>query len=223
MIDTGPPYPNPNPVPGSNAIGFGPVGVMQIGDIPTFDVWSTVISQYANSPILTGMITAFNAAMDLTKTVDDFYDMVFSVLTAAGYGLDVWGRIVVVPRTLSVATGSVPTFGFNEPGNDWVGFNQAPFTQGQSLGSTVTLTDEQYRPLVLAKAATNIWDGSIPSLNKILLALFQGRGTPHVRDDGAMSMTYVFPFVLTPLDLAIVQGSGVLPQPAGVVINVLGA
>lgn len=215
---TGPPYPHPNPAPGSNAIGSFTIGVSPIGTIPAFDVWATVISQYANSPILTGIITSFNDAVDQTENLDSFYDLIWNVLTAEGYGLDVWGRIVVAPRTIAVG-GSTSTFGFNESGNDWVGFNQAPFTQGQSVTSNVTLTDALYRPLVLAKAATNIWDGSIPSLNAILLAYFQGRGQVYVQDGLNMSMTYVFNFGLTPLDLGVIGSAGVFPQPAGILVN----
>ena len=219
---TGPPYPRyaPGAAPGQNAIGGFVIGSSPIGDIPFFDVWTTVLSQYANSPILTGIITAFAAAMDATQDFDNFFDLIFNVVTAQGYGLDVWGRIVGAPRTLPIAGGPGPAaFGFQEPGNDWVGFGQAPFTSGSSTTTNVTLTDAQYRPLVLAKAMTNVWDGSIPGFNKILLALFAGRGTPSITDNGNMSITIALPFVPTSLDTAVIN-SGVLPQPAGVVINV---
>lgn len=213
-------YPHPNPKPGSNAIGSFEIGVSPIGTIPAFDPWITLLNEYADSDELVQMIGEFNAAVDPTENFDSYYDWIFNVLTAQGYGLDIWGSIVGAPRTLPVTgTTGQPTFGFNESGNDWVGFGQAPFTQGAALGNNVTLTDLQYRPLVLAKAATNIWDGSIPKLNAILLALFQGRGTPYVRDGLNMGLTYVFSEVLTNLDLAVIN-SGVLPQPAGVVINI---
>ena len=216
---SGPSYPA-SPASGSNAIGSFIIGVSQIGTISPFDIWQTVISQFANSPILTGMIESFNAAVDMTENLDNFFDMVMNVDTAEGYGLNCWGTIVGAPRTIPV-TGvvSAPTFGFNEPGNDWVGFNQAPFTQGQGLANNVTLTDEQYRPLILAKAATNIWDGSIPGLNSILLAYFSGRGTPYVQDGLDMGVTYVFPFSLTPLDIGILQSTEVFPQMTGIVVN----
>ena len=34
-----------------------------------------------------------------------------------------------------------------------------------------------------------------------------------------MSLTYVFSFALTALDVAVIQESGCLPEPCGVVIN----
>lgn len=217
----GPPYPRyaPGASPGGNAIGDFVIGSSPIGDITVFDVWTTIISQYANSPILTGVITSFAAAMDPTEDIQSFFDLMLNVLTAQGYGLDCWGRIVQAPRTIPVAVASPSaTFGFQEPGNDWVGFGQAPFFSGTSPTTNVTLIDLQYRPLVLAKAMTNIWDGSIPGYNKILLALFAGRGTPHLANSGPMSVTLHFPFVLTPLDQAVIN-AGILPQMTGVVIN----
>jgi hypothetical protein len=214
---SGPTYP-PGPSPGSNQIGQFQIGVSPIGDITVFNPWVSIISQYANSPILTGIILSFAAAMDPTEDFENFFDLMMNVLTAQGYGLSVWGRIVNAPRTLPVSVMGQPTFGFQEPGNDWVGFGQAPFFSGSSPTQNVTLTDSQYRPLVLAKAATNIWPGSIPAYNAILLMLFQGRGTPYVRDNGNMSITLVFPFALTALDLAVIN-SGVLPLPTGVVIG----
>ena len=221
MVDTGPPYP-PALGPGSNAIGSFEIGVSPIGTISAFNVWATIIAQYSNSPIIVGMITAFNEAMDMTENLDDFYDLIWNVLTAEGYGLEVWGRIVGVSRTVAVGSGPTGTFGFNEPGNDWVGFGQGPFTSGVSPTSNVTLNDTQFRQLILAKAATNIWDGSIEGMNSILLALFAGRGASpvaYVADGLDMSITLTFSFPLQPLDLAIIQTAGVLPNPTGVIIK----
>ena len=177
-----------------------------------------MISQYATSPIIDGIIGSFNAAVDQTQDFDNLYDMVWNVLTAQGYGLDVWGRIVGVSRTLQVpSSASGPTFGFNEPGDDWTGFGQGPFTSGGALTQNVVLSDDQFRPLVLAKAASNICDGSIPAINAILLGLFSGRGACWVADGLNMTLTWTFSFALQPIDVAVIENSGVLPNPCGVV------
>jgi len=218
VTETGPPYPHPNPAPGSNAIGFFAIGVSPIGTISQFDVWKTVISQYANSPILTGMIERFNAAMDQTSNMENFYDMMWNITTAQGYGLDVWGRIVGIGRTLNIP-GNTEYFGFTEPGADWTGFGQGGFYSGGGLSPNVVLSDNDYRTLILAKAAGNISDGSIPALNAILLALFPSRGDCYVIDGLDMSLTYKFAFPINPIELAILQQSNVLPNPVGVVIN----
>jgi hypothetical protein len=216
---TGPPYPHPNPKPGSNAIGTFAIGVSPIGTIPTFDVWTTIIAQYANSPALTSMIESFNAAADLTQTLDSFYDLVWNVTTAQGYGLDVWGRIVGVSRTVPVPGGTLSFFGFNEAAS-WTGFGQGGFFSGGTLVSTVVLSDADFRLLILAKASSNICDGSIPAINAILMGLFPSRGDAYVRDDGGMHLTYVFNFGLNPIEVAIISEAGVLPSPAGVVVSI---
>lgn len=244
-------YP-PVPAPGSNGVGTFDVGQSQIGDIPPFDWRKTVMSQYANSLILMQLVELFDKWLDQTKNVSAFFDLVFNVDSAQGYGLDVWGRIVGVPRNLVVTkTGSF--FGFEQSAPFTVGFDGAPFYIGQSAPSstnTYTLDDDTYRRVILAKAAFNITDGSIPSINSILLMLFYRRGNCWVSDGPAtvpyfgfsesttakgfggapfysgqtiphMSIQYVFTFQLSDLDMAIITQAGVIPRPAGVAASVL--
>lgn len=219
MAFSGPPYPHPNPAPGSNAIGSFAIGVSPVGDIPSFDPWATFMAQYANSPVLTSMIIAFNAAMDMTKNIDNFYDMIFNIFTAQGYGLDLWGRIVGVQRTISIP-GTVNFFGFEEAGSSWTGFNQGGFFSGSSLTQNYILQDSDFRRLILAKAAANISSGAIPAVNQILLNLFPGRGACYVVDGLNMSLTYTFKFALSPVELAIVSQLAVLPSAVGVIVNI---
>jgi hypothetical protein len=222
MTDTGPPYPRyaPGFVPGSNSIGQFQIGISPIGTLSPYDEWTTVISQYANSPILDAMITSFNAAADQTENLENLYDMVWNVLTAQGWGLDVWGRIVGLPggRILHVP-GTNEYLGFNEPGG-WTGFNQGGFYSGSTLNNNIVLSDPDFRRLILAKAAGNISDGAIPSVNAILMRLFPNRGNAWVVDNQDMSLTYRFDFALTPVELAIIGQADVLPNPAGVAINI---
>ena len=223
MVDeTGPPYPRyaPGFAPGSNGIGSGfAIGVSPIGTIPLFDIWTTIISQYANSPILTGMISAFNAAMDQTENMDNLYDMIWNVLTATGYGLDLWGRIVGVTRALSFP-GTISYLGFEEASGSWTGFGQGILFYGGGTTTNFQLSDSDFRRLILAKAAANITDGSILSFNKILLSMFPLRGACYLADGLNMTATMTFQFPLNSVELAIVQQKGVLPYPCGVVMNV---
>lgn len=248
---SGPDYPHPNPAPGSNAIGLFQIGVSPIGTIPPFDVWSTVISQYANSPILTQLIVNLAQYVDQTKNLDDFYDLIWNVDTAQGHGLDVWGRIVDVSRTLQVPAGFY--FGFSEAssGGGVDGFGSASLYAGATLTQNFNLTDPPYRKLIFAKALTNITDCSVPAINQILLNLFPNRGNCYVAEgypfDGMffgfkeaidcqpfnqapffsnspqppMSMTYVFEFALSPVEMAIVSQSGAIPKPTGVAASVV--
>ena len=76
---SGPPYPHPNPAPGSNAIGVFRIGVSPIGDITPFDVWTTMISQYANSETIAALVTNMAQYVDPTANFDEFYDVIWNV------------------------------------------------------------------------------------------------------------------------------------------------
>jgi hypothetical protein len=87
----------------------------------------------------------------------------------------------------------------------------------------LTGKDDDYRTLILAKAFANVCNGSIPAINQILINLFMtpvaGRTGNFCCTDGeAMTMTYTSTLrpVLTPVEVAIVSQSGVLPRPTGV-------
>jgi Protein of unknown function (DUF2612) len=220
-IVTGPPYPiyAPGFTPGSNSIGTFKIGVSPVGDLSPFNIWTTIISQYANSPRLTGMIEAFNAAMDQTENIDNLYDMIWNIATATGYGLQVWGRIVGVTNSLSFP-GTIQFLG-NEEANSWTGFGQGILFSGGGTTTNFQLTDTDFRRLILAKAAGNVSDGSIPSLNAILLSLFPLRGNCFVVNNQNMTMTLKFQFPLNPIENAILQQSNVLPYPVGVVVNIV--
>lgn len=197
----------------SGSIG-GPSGIgdMAIGGVP-FNGSSTRISQYATSPHVVGILESFGNSLYQGDNLDTFFNFVWNVQTAVGYGLDVWGRIVVINRTLTVNT---RFFGFEEGLPDFDPFNTSPFYTGQRIGNAFVLSDEGYRLLILAKALANITYGSIPGINGILQLLFPERGPCYVTDNQDMTMTYTFGFALTPVELAIVQTSNVLPRPTGV-------
>jgi len=72
-----------------------------------------------------------------------------------------------------------------------------------------------------AKALANISDGSIPSINQVLMKLFPSRGNCYVADGENMTLAYTFAFTLTPVENAIVSQSGVLPKTVGVAASVV--
>lgn len=208
--------------PGSNAIGSFIIGVSPIGDIPAFDPWATIISQYANSQILTQLITNFNSYIDQTQNMEAFFDMIWNVDTAQGKGLNIWGEIVGVTRTLQIVTPTSTYFGFDEATTlSAFGFNQQPFYSGATTTSNFDLSDDAFRVLIFAKALANISDGSVKSINQLLLNLFPNRGNCYVTDGLNMTMTYTFNFVLTPVEQAILGQSGVLPKPTGVQASIV--
>lgn len=182
-----------------------------------FDVGQVLLSQYANSPVIRALLGALNYALDRQASFDAFYSVVWNVTTAKGFGLDIWGRIVGVGRALFV------------PDEAYLGFTEAtdehPFGEGIFYGNgsftpNFLMSDSAYRKVILAKAAANITDCSIPAVNAILVALFTGYGNVYVRDNGDMTMTLVFGAAPSIIDYAIITQAGVLPKPVGVSFTV---
>lgn len=208
-----------NPVFAANGLGQFMIGVSPLGTRPPLNLIDTVGSQYANSPTLMQLIWNNIAYLESTQAIDEWFDNVWNIETAQGYGLDVWGRIVGVTRVLQV--GAMQYWGYAEalPGSQPYG--QAPFYAGETLTSNFSLSDDAFRQLILAKALFNICSGSIPAINQVLLSLFPGRGNCYVTDGQDMTMTYTFEFQLSPVQLAIVGQSGILPTPAGIVATVV--
>lgn len=167
----------------------------------------SILSQFQNSPTITGLVGSMQAYIDPKVNLDDFYNLVMNVLadgaTLNTYGLDVWGRIVGVTRNLNIPADIVNPGGYS-------------FTAG-----TYVLDDPSFRTLILIKALANITDCSIPSLNALLSKLFAGRGRTYVIDHANMTMDMVFEFYLLPFEYAIVAASLAVPHPAGVLVNIV--
>lgn len=176
------------------------------------NVEQTIISQYGNSATITRLIHNMDQYLDPRTNFDDFYDFVWNVETAQGFGLDIWGKIVNVSRELTLEI--TEWFGFKESG--LYPFGQRPFFSEPAATQGYTLADDAYRVLILTKAMANIAATTAPSLNQILQNLFAGRGKCYVNDLGKMRMRYVFEFALTDYEVAIITQSNALPRPAGV-------
>ena len=169
---TGPAYPLA-PRAGQNALGKFAIGWSPVGTISTVDVWDTVVSQYANSPIITGVIQSIAAALDATASYDAFFSSVWDISTAVGYGLDRWGRVLDINRTIPVVS-AIPYFSVDDPvygldnPNAPVMLPTSPATQT----TQVTLLDVDYRNLLMAKAALNIAPGSSSGIMGVLNTFF---------------------------------------------------
>lgn len=194
--------------------GTAPGAVVPANTAYFFDPAVTVLSEYANSPVLTTLVDDFAQWLDPGSRFDSFFSLIWDIDTAQGFGLDLWGRILGVNRVLQVPVGEYLGF---EQDADAKPFGFGILYAGTRATNNVALTDTAYRTLLLAKAALNITDASIPAINQILLNLF---GDGFVRDNTNMTMTFVFSRSLTPVETAIVFQSGVLPKPCGVSFTV---
>lgn len=180
------------------------------------NVEQTIISQYGNSATISQLVRNMNQYLDPRADFDAFYDFVWNVETAQGFGLDIWGRIVNVDRELTI-NALQSYFGFSQALPGSFPFDEAPFYAG-TPGATQTfrLADDAYRKLILTKALTNISTSDAPSLNQLLRNMFGDRGRCYVNDLGGMQIRYTFEFLLTDYEYAIMTQSGAIPRPAGV-------
>lgn len=188
------------------------------------DYARTVMRQYANSPSLGALLANFDAWVDPARFTADFLTNVWDISTAVGFGLDIWGRILGQSRLLFVQQTPGDNFGFDAavpPAENWKPWNQAPWYNGdQAAAVSYALSDNDYRQLLLVKAASNIANCDVPSLNALMRAMFGDRGKCYVIGDidNPMNLTYRFAFTPTSVEQSIIM-SGLFPRPAGVAIT----
>ncbi len=173
--------------------------------------------QYAASPVIQKLV-ADRATYFPNDWQDQFYNVVWNVDTAQGFGLDIWGRIVVIGRNIQVPIDD--NFGFSTTPQTWGAFGEDGFYIGPVATSTYRLSDQAYRVLILAKALANIARTNARSLNGVIQQLFPDRGRAWVNDLGSMSMRVTFEFALEPWEFSVLTGGGVFPRPAGVGVKI---
>jgi hypothetical protein len=181
----------------------------------------TELAQYGNSPIITALICQFNAWIDPTVNLRAFYTNLWNISTAQGAFLDVWGMILGVSRYLQISV-TLQQFGFSGGPPTASPFNVAPFNSGANVTQTYALSDSDFRQLLFAKAFANICRTVIPVMNQLLMMVFGASGQCYVQDTGNMTMSWVFDFVPSNVQYAIIaQSSGVLPHPTGVLVSIV--
>jgi beta-lactam-binding protein with PASTA domain len=223
-----------NPQPGT-VVAAGAIvsfvlslGTPAVGTL--FDFEATVISQYANSPTILQLVQNLNYYIDQSTNFANFYNNVWNINTAVGFGLDNWGKIVGVSRLLNIPN-TVDYVGFYQTGEttqDWqtMGSDQPPqpavggaLYTGYTASTAYLLPDDSYRQLILAKAFSNICATTAPAINQILQNLY-GPGTAYVLNTGPMEISYNLTFKPTLIQEAILLQSGVIPTPPGVAFTV---
>lgn len=150
-------------------------------------------SQYAASARITALADGFQLRIDPTADISLFHDKIFNILTAQGVGLDTWGNILAMPRSIS------------DP----------------DTGKLVTLQDEHYRLLLLYKALANISPADARSLNTLLRTL-TGTGiagfprAAYVLEVDTMVIRWVFEDFLDEMQLLVFKAAGTLARGGGV-------
>ena len=53
-----------------------------------------MISQYANSPKFVALVNGLRELFNNAKLIKDWFNIVYNIKTAKGFGLDIWGKIL---------------------------------------------------------------------------------------------------------------------------------
>lgn len=152
---------------------------------------NAIQSQYSSSPRILALANAFQTFVNIDKDRDLFYDNIFNIYTANGVGLDWWGRILGIDRTIV------------------------------DENVEIVLNDEYYRALLLYKAMANISSTENATLNDLLRRLIDTgiAGFPsraYVLFVDTMVLRWVFESFLTSTQLAIFKAAGLSARGAGV-------
>lgn len=172
----------------------------------------TVQSQYAASPTIRALAESARVRIAPDADIALFYQSIFDIATAQGVGLDIWGRILGIGRSVDVeAEGAY--FGFEEA--DYDPFDTSPFWMRDGVTERYTLSDGAYRELLMWKAMANIATADAASLNHLLLALYPGQDIV-VHEWGVMAIDLYIFFPLLPWQRTILYNYGLLAKGAGV-------
>lgn len=180
------------------------------------NIKDTIFSQYANSPVILGIISGLNDAIDPQYFIDDLYNYVYRLSTARGFALDVWGQKVGVKRNATILSRDGDFFGFKvgyEP------FNTYPFATSTGAGSSYLLPDSMYRQLIIIKAYRNIIYATALNINKFLQMIFGKDRRSFYNITGHMTAEYVFEFELSAFERFMVYNLNILPAPSGVLVS----
>ena len=163
-----------------------------------------MLSQYANSP---SYVKLYNGLMELfsnAKLISDWYNVVYNLKTATGFGLDIWGEILNQGRQLSYTENGTTV-------NIYLGGEQTI----DGVVYSATYMEELYRTVLFMKTLSNITNCTINSLNSLLQYYFKNRGGVYVLEYGVMEIRYVFEFYVSSIEKSIFTSS-IMPKPTGV-------
>lgn len=164
-----------------------------------------MISQYANSPKIVALVDGLRAMFSNAKLISDWYNIVYNIKTAKGFGLDVWGLILNQSRN----------FTYTNPNT---GVQTDYYLQGDLIIDGVNYTAQQieeiYRKVLFMRAMSLITNATEKSINDLLQFYFDGRRVYVIQYD-TMKLRYVFEVPVSNLEKSIFT-SGLLPKPTGV-------
>lgn len=191
------------------------------------DNYFPIYLQYQNSPKLKSLVT--KTANSLLFQNLNWSSDYLNIQTATSAGLDSWGIILgqtryvidpsIQPNIFGFDDGVTPIDNTTYPQN----FYNSNFFDVYSTPST-TLTDQQYRALLLLLYGFNNCNNSLGTYNFLIQryeTMIGSRGVPYVINNGAMSIGYHFPYSLNVYEIWLFLHSNFLRAPCGVAVSVI--
>lgn len=167
-----------------------------------------MISQYANSPKFVELVKGLTGMFNNAKLIKDWFDIVYNLKTAKGFGLDIWGKILNQDRNFKYI-------------NENTGVETDYYLKGamtiDGTSFTADQIEETYRTILFMKALSCITNATEKSLNELLQFYFNGRRV-YVIQYGTMKIRYVFEIPVNKLEKSIFK-SDVMPKPTGVGVS----
>ena len=177
-----------------------------------------LIDFWSDKPVAVGLLTSYLENIQVVE------DMLFQLLeersidTAIGVQLDNLGVLIGQPREVEDGAYAL-YFGF-EGNPNATGFNDAPFfTNGDPLLVTRTLTDEEYRIFLKARAVSNSSSGTPEEVINFFQVILGGNPNVIVEQSGIANAIISIGHAFTDEDKLIIISdpkNNWIPRPAGV-------
>ena len=213
-----------------------------------FSLWAgdgVNIWQYANAKNLNAIINDelefFN--VNVNQFFTNWEKDVFNLITANTFGLNVWGKILGVPRpSVPAVNGGIDASGVFRFANVdthrwhsiWISGSVVPTLNIEyepsedAIPIPNQLGDNAYRTILLAKIRLLYSNGSVHDINDFVQRLL-GYYSPangwiknenvYVQDNYNMTMTVMFNSLPSSAALSVLTTDGLSPRPAGVFLN----
>lgn len=154
-----------------------------------------ILNEYTSSTRLISLIDGIAKGIEPSEDIANFYSYIYDIRQAQGFGLDTWGAILDVSRTLEV---------FPEDKDPYI----------------VTLDDGLYRTVLLLRCTTNLTNCSCAEIDALIYNIFKERGKVFTLEEDTMKLRYVFSFLLTDLERSLFYNLKILPRPTGVGLTI---
>lgn len=178
--------------------------------------------QYDQAINLKALIDGLKPILSIDEK--EFYNNCFNIETCIGDCLDNWGRILNFSRGIKVNPEDKKSFGFYNGTSPFLtppsNFNNGNW-HTPSIPIIQNLTDDAYRQVLQLVYLSQISNGSVGNISKILNYYYQKISMfkkVRVKENITKTMTLKieFNFKLQPVEINIFSINNVLPIPAGV-------